>query len=199
MAQRLLASDTPMEFFRARLTEAMENQRVSASAFTEFYLVNLLTTCVRREVLPGPEPGYTETPLAVLYGRALQGPREERTRRLRELGDTALFVSGYFPDSHLGHAVDHSYYRDLGGRAYAHLSQEERLAHGPSVFAELSRRFSQFADLLSEVSDSTLAAGHLTLVKLYERWRATGSRRAAALLARRGLAPAPEPTPGVRH
>jgi hypothetical protein len=87
----------------------------------------------------------------------------------------------------------------MGGRAYAHLSQQERLAHGPGVFAELSRRFSQFADLLSEVSDSTLAVGHLTLVKLYERWRATGSRRAAALLARRGLAPAPEAASGVRH
>jgi hypothetical protein len=199
MAQSLLANDTPMEFFRARLAEAMENQRVSASAFTEFYLVNLLTSCVRSEVLPGPEPGYRETPLALLYARALQGPPEDRARRLRELGDTALFVSGYFPDSRLGHAVDHSYYHHLGGRAYGHLSQEERLAHGPSVFEELSRRFSQFADLLSEVSDSTLAAGHLTLVKLYERWRATGSRRAAALLARKGLAPAPEPPPGVRH
>jgi hypothetical protein len=186
MAESLLASDTPMEFFRARLTEAMENQRVSASAFTEFYLVNLLTSCIRREVLPGPEPGFTETPLALLYARALEGPPEDRTRRLRQLGDTALFVSGYFPDSHLGGAVDHSYYRELGGRAYAHLSQQERLAHGPGVFAELSRRFTQFADLLSEVSDSTLAAGHLTLVKLYERWRATGSRRAAALLAKAG-------------
>ena len=49
MADPLLSHDTPMEFFRARLTEAMENQRISASAFTEFYLVNLLTSCVRRE------------------------------------------------------------------------------------------------------------------------------------------------------
>jgi hypothetical protein len=146
-----------------------------------------------------PEPGFTETPLALLYARALEGPPEDRTRRLRQLGDTALFVSGYFPDSHLGGAVDHSYYRELGGRAYAHLSQQERLAHGPGVFAELSRRFTQFADLLSEVSDSTLAAGHLTLVKLYERWRATGSRRAAALLAKQGLAPAPAADTGVRH
>lgn len=195
----LLANDTPMAFFRERLTEAMENQRVSTSAFTEFYLVNLLTSCVRREVLPGPEPGFRETPLAVLYARALESPSGERTPRLRALGDTALFVSGYFPDSRLGKAVDHAYYRELGGRAYAHLSHEERQTHGPGVFAELSRRFTQFADLLSEVSDSTFAAGHLSLVKLYERWRATGSRRAATLLAKQGLAPAPEGPSGVKH
>src|SRR5258705_395092 len=99
MAERLVREETPMEFFREQLARAMEHQKVSTSAFTEYYLVNLLTSCVRGDALPPPEPGFDETPLALLYVRALKATRHERGRLLRAMGDTALFVSGFFSDS----------------------------------------------------------------------------------------------------
>jgi hypothetical protein len=179
-----------MEFFRTRLLEAMARQRVSMSAFTEYYLVSLLTGCIRSERLPAREPGYTETPLALLYARALEAPRGERARRLRGLGDAALFITGFFPDSYLGCAVDHRYYRKLGGRAYAHLSREERTRLAPDVFGELSQRFSEFADVISEVAEMTRQSDMLPTAQVYERWRQTGSVRSARELARRGVSPA---------
>lgn len=190
MPEKLVREETPLEFFREQLARAMERQRVSTSAFTEHYLVNLLADCVHAHPLPLPEPGYDETPLALLYVRALQASRLERARILRALGDTALFVSGFFADSLSRKLVDLGYYRTMGGNAYARLSHEEApLELATGVFSELAEHFTQFADLLSEVSDLSRLGSNQSILALYERWLQTGSRRAAALLAERGIAP----------
>src|SRR3954467_963198 len=94
----LLHEQSPMEFFREQLEKAMEHQKVSTSAFTEHYLVSLLTAGIRPERASQPAPMLDETPLALIYVRAVQASRVERARLLRSLGDTALFYSGFFAD-----------------------------------------------------------------------------------------------------
>ena len=189
MAEKLVGEGTPMEFFREQLERAMEHQKISTSAFTEFYLVNLLVSCVRGEPLPPPEPGYDETPLALLYARALEASRADRARLLRAMGDTALFVSGFFADSLTG-LVDLGYYRVMGGRAYSCLGREgQEDVYGPTLFRELAGRFGEFADLLAEVSESSRVSTNRSILALYERWIQTGSRRAATLLVERGIVP----------
>lgn len=190
MAETLVQPQTAVEFFREQLARAMEHQQVSTSAFTEFYLVNLLATCVRAAQAPGREPGFDETPLALTYVRALQAARTERARLLRGLGDTALFTAGFFGDSLARRLVDFDYYRALGGRAYTRLCADApSTGFDARVFGELAGRFTQFADVLAEVSERTHVATQQSIVKLYERWRRTGSRRAARLLAERGITP----------
>lgn len=190
MAEKLVREESPMEFFREQLERAMEHQKVCTSAFTEHYLVSLLAGCVRGEALPAPDPGYEEMPLAVLYVQALQASRYERARLLRTMGDTALFVSGFFADSLHRSLVDLSYYRAMGGQAYARLSREEQgLGYEAGVFEELSGRFTEFADVISEVSEASRLFSDRSVLQLYERWVQTGSRRAAVLLAERGIAP----------
>jgi hypothetical protein len=187
----LVRDETPMEFFREQLEKAMEHQKVSTSAFTEYYLVNLLSASVHGD-LPPSEPGFDETPLAVLYVRAVQASRGERTRLLRMMGDTALFVSGFFADSLSRGLVDLGYYKTMGGQAYARLSREDSaLGVGSDVFSELSGRFCEFADVLAEVSETSHLSTNKSVLRLYERWVQTGSRRAAVLLAERGIAPLP--------
>jgi hypothetical protein len=92
------------------------------------------------------------------------------------------------------------YYASLGGRAYAHLGREHEREDpsGTSVFVELSGRFRQFVDVLSEVSEKTRLTTPLSVVRLYERWLATGSARAAALLAEQGITPG-VPSGDTRH
>ena len=201
MGEGLVRDVTPVEFFREQLATAMEHLRVSTSAFTEHYLVNLLTACVRGDHLPQPEPGYDDVPLALLYLRALQASRQERARQLREMGDLALFVSGFFADSLLDREADLRYYQALGGQAYARLSEEHErsLPIGPAVFSELAARFREFADVLTEVSEATRLGTPASVVRLYERWLQTGSRRSAMLLARAGILPARDPVEGSRH
>jgi hypothetical protein len=191
MSQRVLKDTTPLEFFREQIERAMEHQKVSTSAFTQYYLVNLLAGCVRGE-LPPSEPGYDEAPLALLYARALQqSSRRDRARLLRAMGDTALFMSGFFADRVSRGLVDFGYYRAMGGYAYMRLARDEDpQVFGPEVFSELAGRFTQFADLLSEISENTnLASSNASVVKLYDRWLQTGSPRAATLLAERGITP----------
>ena len=166
-------------------------RRSSTSAFTEYYLVNLLAGCVRGDALPAPEPGYDETPLALLYVRARR-PRATSARGCcAALGDTALFMSGFFADSLSGRLGRRSL---LPGAGRPGLQPPEprggrRSSWTGSVFSELAARFTQFADVLSEVSETSRLAATRSVLALYERWVQTGSRRAAALLAEQGIVP----------
>ena len=110
---------------------------------------------------------------------------------LRATADTALFVSGFFAESLPGGRGDVRYYASLGGRAYARLGREHEREDpaGTSVFDELAARFLQFVDVLAEVAEKTRLTTPAPVVRLYERWAATGSPRAAALLAEQGITP----------
>ena len=82
MPETLVRDVSPSEFFHEEITRAMRRQRVSTSAFTECYLVSLLSACLRADALPAAEPGFSETPLAILYARALElTPADEESRQ----------------------------------------------------------------------------------------------------------------------
>ena len=57
------------------------------------------------------------------------------------------------------------------------------------VFAELGTKFVDFVDVLSEVSERTSCATNVDLLRLYEKWIKTGSRRSGQLLVERGVVP----------
>ena len=200
MTEVLVREETAALFFRDQLITALEHQRVSTSRFTESYLVHLLAAFARGDSLPGREPGFDETPLALMYARALQASRFERAVLLRATADTALFVSGFFADSLPGGNGDLRYYASLGGLAYAVLGREHATEDpaGTGVFNELSGRFLSFVDVLAEVAEKTRLSSPLSVVRLYERWAETGSPRAAALLAELGITPM-APAGGARH
>ena len=186
MSEQLVRA-TAVEFFREQLERAMDHQKVSTSEFTQFYLVNLLAGCLRGE-LPPSEPGFDETPLALMYVRAIQASRRDRAKLLRAMGDTALFVSGFFGDSLSRSAVDVDYYIAMGGQAYGALGAERRKPAGMAeVFDELADRFGAFVDLFAEIAELSHLTSNRGLVKLYERFLATGSERAAELLRERGV------------
>jgi hypothetical protein len=196
MGSPLLDEQTPVDYFRERVVVAMEHQKLEVSEFAQHYLVDLLARCVRADaLLAAHEPGADEAPLAMLYLKALGASSFERPRLLRAMGDTALFVSGFFADSLVDRVGDLRYYRVLGGDAYARLGRERRPA--ATVFAELAARFPDLADVLSEVSESSRLASPLSVLHLYQRYLQTGSRRAARLLAGLGIAPM-NPGPGGR-
>jgi hypothetical protein len=191
MPEGLVREQTAALFFRDQLVAALDRQKLATSSFTECYLVHLLAGFARGERLPGREPGFDETPLALLYARALQASRYERALLLRATADTALFVSGFFAESLPGGDGDVRYYASLGGRAYTRLAHEHRPEDpaGGAVFDELAARFLRFVDVLAEIAEKTRLGRPDSVVRLYERWAATGSPRAAALLAEQGITP----------
>ena len=97
----IMSAQDLREFFRDLLTAAIVNQRATVQPFTELYLVNLLYEYLGAETLyvQSDDGSWQQKPLAFLLKEALEEQGPARLRLLRRLGDTSLFVSGFFPDS----------------------------------------------------------------------------------------------------
>ena len=191
MAEKpILSAQSIRDFFRDLLARAIENQRAQVQPFTELYLVNLLHEFLASEALyvQSDDGTWQQKPLAFLLKEALEEAGPARLRLLRRLGDTSLFISGFFPDSLVRRSslVDVDYYIAMGGRAYDAVA---RHAMERSLWEELADKFRLLVDLLNEVSERTLASSDAGLVRLYERWLKTGSDRLASLLVRQGVVP----------
>ena len=183
------------EYFHGELGNALNNQRISAEHETIHYLTDLLTVFTRSEALfEQTENGVDIRPLALTYGEALnQNSAAERTRLLQKLGDTALFIAGVFSDSLKTKLVDVDYYIAMGGSAYAYLSDSMRgpraVSGAASMFDELTRKFTDFVDVLNEVTDRAKLSRDGDVLRLYEFWIRTGSKRARGRLRRLGIEP----------
>ena len=184
----VLSPQSVREFFRDLLQRALENQRARVQPFTELYVVNLLHEFLLSEALyvQADDGTWQQKPLAFLLKEALEENMPARLRMLRRLGDTSLFVSGFFPDSlaRRSSLVDVDYYITMGGRAYDAVGV---LGGHRDLWSELSSRFRLLVDLLNEVSERTQLSTNAGIVRLYERWKKTGSERLASLLAGQGV------------
>ncbi|MGC4000813.1 MAG: hypothetical protein QM767_26520 [Anaeromyxobacter sp.] len=184
----ILIGKSAHEWFREMVGDALSHRNLKVQETTEFYLVNLLASFLESERLFVEEPDGTvrAEPLAVILMNALRSERAVRTRELRRLGDTSLFVSGFFGDSLAGSLVDVDYYIAMGERAYGTLASTER--RQGELFGELAERFPTFVDLFAEIAELSNLRSNRGLLKLYERFLTTRSQRVAELLRERGVA-----------
>jgi len=120
MDDPLLGEQTPAEYFKGLVESALARQHLRATELTSYYLVDLLCRFVRPD---SRIPFYDDIdrPLALRLARALESGGMEQRARLRNLGDSSLFVSGYFSDSLRRRVVDMDYYVSMGEYAYASL------------------------------------------------------------------------------
>jgi hypothetical protein len=181
-----LFEETPVEYFKELVESAVARQRLEVDPQTSFYLVNLLCGFVRLE--RGAAGPLDDEPLALRLAQALEAGGVEQRARLRTLGDLSLFVSGFFSDSLARKTTDIDYYVSMGEYAYGSLSRFEEAALA-QIFSELASKFCSVADVLSDVSERSALTSNTDLLRLYERWLRTGSRRSAQLLAERGIVP----------
>lgn len=189
MSERILVGKSAQEYFRELVSDALAHRRFQVQEATEFYLVNLLAHYLLKERLFEGDEGWQGEPLALILKRALEGDRETRWRSLKRLGDTSLFMSGFFGDSIASSLVDISYYMSMGKRAYDALSEEPRGPLGAQeLFGELAERFPEFVDLYAEIAELSELNSNRGLVRLYERFLLTGSERIAERLRERGVA-----------
>jgi hypothetical protein len=171
-------------FFVELVTEAMRDLRVETRAETQKYLINLLSAFS----VSASSQALSE-PLSLLLRRALDATGPDRLARLRELGDAALFICGFFPDSFDRRGLSRTYVVEVGGRAYLVVGQAAQ-AHAPAeVFVELGGRFDAMARVLDEVRERTALCTDREIVKLYERWCQSGSPTLENRLRRRGVNP----------
>lgn len=175
-------------WFYEKLELALERQRASASEVTRQYLVELLARFAER-----PHAIAFSRPLVLQLADAQSAEGAERIARLRTLGDVALYVLGFFEDHLERRGVTRSYVVSMGGRAYAHAgslsayNQSEMVRQ--EVYRELAESFESYVEAFDDVRESTALRTPQDIVRLYERWKRTGSPRLAERLRSEGVFP----------
>ncbi|MEJ2115220.1 MAG: hypothetical protein P8X88_04055 [Gammaproteobacteria bacterium] len=190
----LVTQESLQYYFYSCLNSSLRKHNVNAKDYTVIYLTNLLINFTRSENFISANEGRSpHKPLALHYSDALNSPSDhERNIALRRLGDIALFVCGLFSNSLKSKVVDVDYYAAMGGTAYSHLSESQNISSSDSifneVFYELSRKFIDFADVLSEINENQENSNN-NLLRTYELWLKTGSQKAKNLLIASGIQP----------
>ena len=172
-------------FFHEAVDQAMKDKGVEADPLTGYYLVQLLATYAKQPI--------DDTPLALKMMGAFDAAPREKRERLREVGDTSLFVSGFWTESFARRMVDVDYYIGLGGSAYGELARTgdgwRRDPYG-DVYGALASQFARFVEVLTIISRRLMPpTGPRDIVKLYEQWLRTRSGWAAQRLAALGVFP----------
>jgi hypothetical protein len=201
----LQAVTSLQEFFEQSLGAALASNRVTVDGDTSHYVVQLLTLFARADACHDvADSGPGHRPLALILADAVQAAsREERAYMLQRLGDVSLFNAGFFAEALHERAVGLDYYCNMGGGAYrmlatgAHTSLRARAL--AQVFAELAAKFLDLVDVLNEVRESARGSTDQDVLRLYENWLRTGSRRAGRLLRQAGIQPVSHPLPEYRH
>jgi hypothetical protein len=175
-------------FFRDEVDLACKQEGVPTGSPTQPYLVHLLAAYAAQPI--------EDRPLGLKLLNAMGASPRERRTHLREIGDTSLFVCGFWGDSLNRSLVDVGYYTDLGEMAYRELAHSAPVpapdgVRVRGVFGELAHNFSRFVGVLMTISRRT-ARGRspADVVRLYERWLRTKSSWAARRLAEEGVLPA---------
>lgn len=182
------------EFFRDALKGAMGHQHLKVDDHTEHYVVNLLTLFSRADTLHEDAPARAgHRPLAQLLADANEAQSAEaRCRALQRLGDVSLFFAGFFAGSFARKLIDIDYHIAMGGRAYGMLAGS--VNRGPrrvlgQVFGELAEKFQPLVDALNEIAETSYRHSDRDILRLYEIWLKTDSRRARGLLEGLGVTP----------
>ncbi len=192
---RVVAVTSLRDFFRESINSAIDNQNVEIDPHTSHYVVNLLTLFSRSEEFYDDSDEHCGVrPLALMMADACAAESQDRrTTSLQRIGDVALFTAGFFADSLAHRAVDIDYYVSMGGCAYGSLSDEIKgTTRGMAlvdVFRELAGKFLSLVDVLNEVRDGARLSADVDVLRTYEVWRKTGSRRAASMLEQSGVVP----------
>ncbi len=102
--------------------------------------------------------------------RAAMSPPHERFNAYRQLGDTALVVSGLFAP-HLDRApVDVNYYVKMGGAAYSHASSLSSGGLFRVALSQLAIYFGKVVEVLTKLAERTTLPIKRDVGDLYERW-----------------------------
>jgi hypothetical protein len=153
-------------FFHEILAGALDRQGVEASGPTEFYLVGLLGEFAKARI--------PDEPLSLRLVGTSGADAGERVRALKEVGDTSLYLTGFFADSLERKLVGVDYYKDLGQAAYRELAHRLTTSSVGEVYQELAGKFPRFVDVLAEIRRHTTFLNQ-DVVRLYREWLRTRS------------------------
>lgn len=182
------------EYFRESLQTSMRTTRTHLSDTAQAYLVNLLAEFARAErAFAGSDQGGPVFVDLLVRAQESEGEGEthEALKLYKHMGDSTLYLSGFFSES-VEKRGNVDYYVSLGGSAYDAVARLMRptAASSSALFAELAHRFKQLVDLLEAMSlhgDKSQKKGDAAVLALVERYQRTGSKEVLAALRAEGV------------
>jgi hypothetical protein len=174
------------EFFHEVVTDALSVVDLDASEPAGWYLVGLLGEFTTARL--------TDEPLGIKLASAAGRP-DQRVRTLKEVGDTSLYVAGFFAESLTRSLIDVEYYVGIGQTAYTQLARSlpggsSRRSSIAEVYEELAAKFPQFVDVLAAVRKRVTIAelnASSDINRLYDIWLRTRDEWVEKKLKQAGL------------
>jgi hypothetical protein len=187
----VLATASLRDWFRDHLAEAETQQKIGLDEATREYVLQVLESFSGRDATITEElEDLSNEPISMQLMRAMQAPPGRRFQMMRHIGDYSLYLTGFFVDSISRTHNDEQYFVQIGSTAYRGAACA--LPRGESnpfrtLYDGLSTRFGDLVGLLNDVSERCFR-GEQDVLRLYDRFAATGSRRLATRLAHLGVA-----------
>ncbi len=191
----VLEMTSPQEFFHEELKLAIKSNRIHLSKDLEFYIVNLLCAYITPEKLNLSDGDYNplDTPLAILFEKAVDAPLEERLKILKSVGDTSLYISGFFQNSFTRKMFTLDYFMSVGVSAYTNVSNLSKVlsknSYHPILYDNLAKSFFDIVELVASVSDKLGEPKDMDILAVYERWTENKSERLRMKLKKHGILP----------
>jgi hypothetical protein len=196
MGPEIRLTATPQEFFQERVNLAKSSLKVDLTGDVEFYVVNLLCSFIAfpasgKENGIAGEPNFFEKPLAFMLRDASEAAPQDKPGMYRALGDTSLYITGFFQDYFNRKTFDIDYYITLGRTGYdqaARLMPPNRPeSANRETLSALAVDFVKIMDVLSEVSEQGRRRGAVDILNVYDRWTRSQSDRLRKILAEQGI------------
>lgn len=186
----------PEEYFRDKITAARSDLKIAMEDSLEYYLVNLLCEFITPEKLNSPDDNLNvlSTPLAIMLKKAIEAAPGNQVKIFKRLGDTSLYVAGFFQGYFERKTVDLDYYISMGSSAYKRLSillsERHNDEHFGQMYGDLADEFNNLVEIISAVSEShPTARDDKDLLAIYDRYAKTNSERLRRCLEENGIFP----------
>ena len=189
-AMSCVVASSARALFADLVRKATDELNTTLSPVALTYVIELLDARLRA---PHTDDSFEDRSLGAALLRARCQVGSARVEGLRAVGDSSLFIAGFFGDSLRGRGLSERYYEQIGSEAYGTLANslcsESDRAGWSLLFGELSAGFVGLVELLGEVGDLSRAQDSIDLLGIYSHYLDTGSRRDCRRLLRRGVVP----------
>lgn len=179
------------DYFFTEVEEAFLYRKITSSPLAKHYLVKLLMHYMNASNLfdETTEKGTkTRSTLAEMYLKAVNEENDSlKSELLKKLGDTSLYITGFFAESLNREVIDVDYYVEMGGSAYSSLSKIVNDESYQELFDQFALNFVNFVDVLNVIAQKSLIHTNENLLKLYENYLKTGSKLTQEKLIQKGF------------
>lgn len=183
---------TPQSYFQELVSRGLSSRKLSTSPHVETYLVKILNFYLdarnlHDDTYSDEQGSKNPKTYAEMFLHALNCDDFRKIELLRKIGDRTLYISGIFGDSLQRKIVDVDYYVNIGGSAYAALSQTTKNGELVNVYSTISQNFVDFVDVFTYVSHNSFIKSDQSVLRLYDRYMKTGSDLAREKLIELGV------------